>query len=116
MSNAEPQQPAVTPVRHHSFLAGVLSYLIPGLGQIYQGRVAKGFLFMVCLLGMFFAGQAMGDWKNVYLPDLARGPNDQIPWDNNPWKLPRILNPLANLYHRWQFAGQFWIGVAAWPA
>jgi hypothetical protein len=105
------------PRRQPSFLAGFLSYLIPGLGQITQGRTAKGLIFMVCLLGMFFAGQAMGDWKNVYLPDLARGPDDPVvPWANNPWRLPKILNPLANLYHRWHFAGQFWIGVAAWPA
>jgi hypothetical protein len=78
--------------------------------------VGKGVLFMVCLLAMFWTGQAMGDWKNVYLPDLARGPDDRRPWDNNPWHLPKILAPLANVYHRWHFAGQFWIGISAWPA
>jgi hypothetical protein len=108
-------EPALPP-RHFSLLAGLLSYLIPGLGQIYQGRIGKGVLFMICLLGMFFAGQALGDWQNVYLPDLARGPNNIPPWDNNPWHLPPMLNPLANVYHRWHFAGQFWIGMAAWPA
>jgi hypothetical protein len=66
---------------------------------------------------MFWTGQVMGEYKNVYLPDLARGPDDpRRAWDNNPWHLPRLLNPLANLYHRWHFAGQFWIGVSAWPA
>ncbi len=115
------QQPATakdleTPTlpRRCSVLAGFLSYLVPGLGQISQGRIGKGVLFMSCLLTMFFAGQAMGDWKNVYLPDLARGPENN--WENNPWKLPKILNPAANVYHRPQFAGQFWIGIAAWPA
>ncbi len=104
------------PPRHYSVVAGFLSYLIPGLGQIYQGRVGKGLLFMVCLLGMFVGGQYLGDWQNVYLPDLARGANDVNQWENNPWKLPPWLHPLANVYHRWHFAGQFWIGVAAWPA
>jgi uncharacterized protein DUF6677 len=104
------------PPRQCSLLAGLLSYLIPGLGQIYQGRVAKGVLFMICLLGMFFAGQYLGDWQNVYLPDRARGEHDVVPWDDNPFHLPPILHPLANVYHRWHFAGQFWIGIAAWPA
>ena len=32
---------------------------------------------------------------------------------NNPFSLPRLA---ANLYNRPQFAGQFWVGIAAWPA
>jgi len=91
----------------HSPLAGFLSYLVPGLGQIYQGRIAKGSLFLVCLYGMFFYGMSLGSWKNVYLPDTSRDKN------LNPWNLPV---PIANLYNRLHFAGQFWIGVAAWPA
>src|SRR5271165_7489210 len=69
MANAEPshnvsQQPV-------SVFAAVLSYLVPGLGQIYQGRVAKGLLFMVCLYGLFFYGMYLGSWSNVYLPDTV---------------------------------------------
>jgi hypothetical protein len=71
---------------------------------MYQGRFSKGVLFLVCLYGLFFTGMALGSWRNVYLPDTSR---------NNPWNLP---TPLANLYNRLAFAGQFWIGVAAWPA
>ena len=85
--------------------AGFLSYLVPGLGQLYQGRVGKGLLFFVCLYGMFFFGMAQGGWANVYLPDTAE--------NNNPWRLPELA---ANVFNRPQFAGQFWIGVAAWPA
>jgi hypothetical protein len=107
------------PERPHSPLAGLLSYLIPGLGQIYQGRVAKGLLFFVCVYALFFYGQYLGSARvtihnteyavssNVYLPDTAR--EDR----NNPFHLPRLL---ANLYNRPQFAGQFWVGIAAWPA
>ncbi|HEV3082834.1 MAG TPA: DUF6677 family protein [Gemmataceae bacterium] len=88
--------------------AGFLSLLVPGLGQIYQGRLGKGVLFLVCLYGLFFYGMALGSWKNVFLPDTAsRGGS------SNPWGLPV---PAANLYNRLQYAGQFWIGLAAWPA
>src|SRR5947207_2328000 len=85
--------------RPYAVVGALLSYLIPGLGQIVQGRVGKGLLFMVCLLGLFHVGEAMGNWQNVYLPRSDR---------ENP--IQSIIN------NRWHFAGQFWIGTAAWPA
>ena len=96
------------PQRRPSVLAAVLSYLIPGLGQIYQGRFGKGLLFMVSLLGMFFLGQAMGGWRNVYMPAAEPGPDRAPPGG--------LGKPLSSLYNRWHFVGQFWIGMAAWPA
>jgi hypothetical protein len=98
-------------------IAAVLSYLIPGLGQVYQGRIGKGLLFFVCVYTLFFFGHYLGSGtvhirgetytvsSNVYLPDTAD--------KNNPFGLPRLA---ANLYNRPQFAGQFWVGIAAWPA
>jgi hypothetical protein len=105
---------AATPVplvRTLSPGAAFLSYLVPGLGQIYQGRIAKGILFFLCLYGLFFYGMYLGSWNNVYIPDIAV---TREPWDNNPWQLRS--RPLANLYNRLQYLGQFWIGVASWPA
>jgi Family of unknown function (DUF6677) len=96
--NSSPPQPPF-PV-----LAAVLSYLVPGLGQVVQGRAVKGLLCMVILLGMFTLGQAMGGWRNVYIPNQAG-------FDEKP-----LRNPLAGVYQRWHYAGQFFIGVAAWPA
>jgi TM2 domain-containing membrane protein YozV len=98
-------------------LAAFLSYLIPGLGQIYQGRVGKGVLFFICIYILFFYGMYLGSGSvtvndqtytissNVYLPDTAD--------KNNPLSLPRLA---ANLYNRPQFLGQLWVGIAAWPA
>lgn len=105
MSSADTSSAAVAPPHEPSLLAGVLSYLVPGLGQIVQGRIGKGVLFMVCLLGMFTLGQAMGNWRNVYIP-LTEGPPGRLPERN-------LVN---GIYQRWHYAGQFWIGVAAWPA
>ncbi len=86
-------------------MAGILSYLIPGLGQIYQGRFGKGLLFLVCLYGMFFYGMHLGSYKNVYVELKERFPvNDGK---------TRVLDMVLN---RIRFAGQVWIGVAAWPA
>jgi len=105
---------AVPPIRPYSLTAGFLSYLLPGLGQIYQGRTGKGALFMACLLTMFFAGNAMGNWRNVYFPD----PND-FPQTTVRVPLAGALDlkgPVKAIFWRLHFLGQFWIGMAAWPA
>lgn len=47
-------------------LAAVLAFLIPGAGHWYQRRFFKAAIYSVCILGTFFWGQAMADWKGVY--------------------------------------------------
>jgi hypothetical protein len=104
MSLGQPSPHQPQPPPQPAWFAGVLSYLVPGLGQISQGRFGKGVMFMVILLAMFIYGQALGGWRNVFMPLLEE--NDKI-------ALPK---PLASVYNRWHYAGQFWIGIAAWPA
>lgn len=90
-------------------LAGVLSYLIPGLGQIVQGRTAKGLMFFVCLNSLFFYGMFLGQMKNVWLPNPKTLPPANV------FNLELGGVPKA-IYHRTQFLGQFWMGIAVWPA
>jgi hypothetical protein len=122
MPSAAPSvKPSPPPARPYAPWAGVLSYLVPGLGQIWQGRVAKGLLFLVCIYTLFFYGLYLGRAAvtvdkdgtshvyrvsgSVYLPNTADGDSPLAP------------NTLgSNLYNRPQFLGQFWVGVAAWPA
>jgi hypothetical protein len=103
------------PPREYSPLAAFLSYLVPGLGQIYQGRVAKGFLFLVCLWGLFFWGMALGNWRNVYIPDASRLPPVSLNLRVLNLSLPLGGAPKA-LYYRLHYLGQFWMGMVAWPA
>jgi len=102
-----PTKTAVAPAeppRRLDPIAGVLSYLIPGLGQISQGRFAKGFLFLFSLHALFFYGMWLGSWQNVHLRPV--GGNRDEP----------MRQLLSDLYARPHFLGQFWIGMAAWPA
>jgi len=94
--------PTIPPAKL-DFVAGLLSYLIPGLGQIMQGRFAKGFVFFISLYALFFYGWMLGQKKNVYLPE-GGGKDDSV---------SQVFN---NIYNRPHFAGQFFIGIAAWPA
>lgn len=47
-------------------LAAFLAWLIPGAGHLYQGRIAKGILFMTCILGIYFFGMYLGQGHVVY--------------------------------------------------
>ncbi len=100
---------APTGKRKLDWLAAFLSYLLPGLGQIVQGRVGKGILYFVCLYGLFFYGLSMGSWKNVWLGDYSQQSGGGVMG----FKLPGFTKDLS---YRKEFAGQFWIGIAAWPA
>jgi len=106
MSSTPPASPTLEPnvPTRLDPIAGLLSYLIPGLGQISQGRVGKGLLFFFSLYALFFYGMALGQWTNVYLPSTDRASSNV---------LSRVIN---DLYSRPHFAGQFFVGVAAWPA
>jgi len=41
-------------------LAAFLAWLIPGLGHLYQGRIAKAGLFFICVMGTFLYGLYLG--------------------------------------------------------
>jgi len=99
------QHPVPHRPQHIDWFAGFLSYLIPGFGQIYQRRYAKGILFFLSLFALFFYGMWMGQGKNVYLPDTNVKNN-----------MVFTSKPLGDLENRPHFIGQFWIGIAAWPA
>jgi len=107
-----PASDALPPFKHDP-LAGFLSYLIPGLGQVYQGRIGKGLLFFFSLYLLFFYGQWMGQWKNVWLPDARVLPPTDIAIRGLSWNLEGVPKALA---YRPQFLAQFWMGIAAWPA
>lgn len=102
--------------RKLDWLAALLSYLLPGLGQVLQGRVAKGVLFFVSLYTLFFYGMALGAMKNVWLPPrnaVDKMPPVEVGLFGNAVKMEGAMKALS---YRPQFLGQFWIGAAAWPA
>jgi hypothetical protein len=77
-------------------LAALLAWMVPGLGHVYQGRTGKGILYGVSILGLFFVGLALGDWRIIY------------------W---RWVSPLANMEQFcFNYLGQFFVGLAALPA
>lgn len=45
--------------------AALLAWLIPGLGHLYQGRLAKAVLFFVCIMGTFTYGLYLGSDSEV---------------------------------------------------
>jgi MFS family permease len=72
-------------------VAALLAWLVPGLGHLYQGRVAKGLMFGACILGLFLFGLQQGAWRVVYFR-----------WDEQDW--------------RYQYFAQVGAGLVALPA
>ncbi len=54
-------------------LAALLSWLVPGLGQWYQGRRGKAVLFFTCTTVLMLTGQVLGEGRTIYWsrPDPA---------------------------------------------
>ena len=55
------------------WLAGILAFLLPGAGHLYQGRLFKAGIYSFCILGLFFTGMAMAGWKAVQPPPKRAG-------------------------------------------
>ena len=85
-------EPAAVPLKD-PWLAVALAWLWPGAGHLYQGRTAKGVLFMVCILATFFYGQYLGRGRVVFV--------------YGPWKAETF---------RWPYLCQVWAGLPALPA
>ena len=78
------------------YLAALLAWMVPGLGHLYQGRTGKAVLYSVSILGLFFLGLALGDWRIVY------------------W---RWVSPTRNTEQFcFNYIGQFWAGLPALSA
>jgi hypothetical protein len=73
------------------WLAGILAFLLPGAGHLYQGRKFKGIVCCASVLVTFFTGMCMGDWSVVY-------------WKRDP---QNFLNP---------YYAQVFVGLPALPS
>ncbi|MEM9588078.1 MAG: DUF6677 family protein [Planctomycetota bacterium] len=73
------------------YLAAFLAWLVPGAGHFYQGRHAKGSLYVVCILLTWMIGFSLGGGHVVY---ASWQPGDK----------------------RWHYFLQAGVGAAAMPA
>jgi hypothetical protein len=77
-------------------LAAFLAWLVPGLGHFYQGRIGKGILFFLCIVGTFLYGVYIGGGRVVYAS---------------------TANVLSREFlERWQYICQLGVGLPSLPA
>lgn len=96
-----PDDGAAIDLRNPAF-AAFLSWLVPGLGQVYQGRRFKGGLFMGVIVFTLAVGMWLGGGRVVYAS----------------W-VPRALapgRPLLARIDRWSFVCQAAVGIVGLPA
>lgn len=72
------------------YLAVLLGLLVPGGGQLYQGRTFKGVLYAVCIIVTFTYGMFLSDWTALYAG-----------------------SPLSSTGRRWGYLAQMPIGAPA---
>jgi len=65
VKSPDPDEPVEIDLKN-PWLALLLAWLWPGAGHIYQGRQGKGFLYMACILILFFWGLLMSGGHAVY--------------------------------------------------
>lgn len=63
---SQPKEETLTIHLRDPLYAALLAWLLPGLGHLYQRRWAKGVLFMVCTLTIYFSGLLLGQGRVVY--------------------------------------------------
>ncbi|MGD8815298.1 MAG: hypothetical protein PVI78_12570 [Anaerolineales bacterium] len=89
-------------MRRNSILAGLLSLVIPGLGQIYAGRGRKGALIL-------FGAIVIGNLNLIlFVSILTANPEPGIPWAT--W-IPRIGHDVLSL---WSIVFWIWVVVDAY--
>jgi TM2 domain-containing membrane protein YozV len=66
-------------------MAAFLAWLIPGLGHLYQGRIAKAVLFFVCIMGIYAYGVYLGGNS-----ELGYGRAVYFAFRDDEWRLPYI--------------------------
>jgi TM2 domain-containing membrane protein YozV len=64
MSSRDPAEPPADP-SPSAALAAALGWLVPGLGQVYVGRPAKGLLYLLVIGSTYFVGLALAGWTCV---------------------------------------------------
>ncbi len=79
------------------YAAMLLSFVFPGLGHFYQGRIAKGVLFALCVGGLFLLGAYLGSSKKF-----------------GPCRV--VYFTMARGEERYYYFAQMWIGLPAAPA
>lgn len=76
-------------MKKHPVIAGVLSFLVPGLGQMYVGESTRGAMILVATI-IFY------NLNSIFLPVfIEANPDPNIFWKH--W-LPRLLHDVGAFY------------------
>lgn len=100
-------------------LAALLAWLWPGAGHLYQGRTAKGLLFMLCIVSTFVFGFYLGEGKVAYATPLTLqeiNENTPAPVSLRGRLMKGVRSRLTQAIDRWPFLCQAGIGAVAIPA
>lgn len=72
-SRRTPRNPMPDPRIHlkNPVVAGILAFLLPGAGHLYQGRIFKSVIYAICIWGTYLTGNVMSGWRAVQAPRMS---------------------------------------------
>ncbi len=76
-------------MRQHSLIAGILSFFIPGMGQIYTGKSGRGATILAAVL---VVGNLNAIWLSLY------GLTTPVAGASWLYEFPRFLHDLFGFY------------------
>ncbi|HWL10987.1 MAG TPA: DUF6677 family protein [Planctomicrobium sp.] len=60
------------------WLAGLLAFLVPGAGHLYQGRCFKAGIYFTCILGLYLLGMILSGWQALQVPSDEALKNSRV--------------------------------------
>ena len=76
-------------MRRNKYLAGLLSFLVPGLGQMYCGRGKKGASILAATI-------IIGNLNLIFIPVfISANPNPEIIWE---YWIPRVGHDVMSFW------------------
>lgn len=97
-------------------VALLLGLLLPGAGQLYQGRRFKAGVFFAGVLGLFLGGMILGEWQPVYSQTVDTIPGRRVQSYGGVQMLDRQQTNEIKRSFSWGYIPQVLMGLPAAPA
>lgn len=96
----------------NAYLAGFLAWLVPGLGHFYQGRNAKGAIFMLSITSLLLFGIYVGQGNGQTMAQVVHASPEPF----GPGGAPLRSGLFRAAGNHWKFVCQAGVGAVAIPA
>lgn len=96
--------------------AALLGWLVPGLGHLYQGRTAKGAIFMLSIVSLLVFGIYVGRGEGKTMTHVVHASTEPFSLGGGPGSGGVLGGLVRTAGNHWKFVCQAGVGGVAIPA